>query len=60
MHKAFEVRGHGVNLLGLTMNLCYTLTTTSEARAREMAAWVADAGGYTHVCITSVEEVAHA
>lgn len=59
MRKTFQVGGYGVNKLGLTLGIHYTITTTSESKAREMALWAADAGGYKHVRITSVKEASH-
>lgn len=57
MRKTYQVNGYGTNKRGHTVGICYTLTTTSEEKARDMAQRVAAAGGYKHISILQVVEV---
>ncbi|MFX2612037.1 hypothetical protein [Enterobacter mori] len=59
MRKTYQVNGYGTNKRGHTVGICYTLTATSEDKARETAQRLAAAGGYKHVSIRQVSEVRH-
>lgn len=57
MRKTYQASGYGTNKRGHTVGISYTLTATSENKARDMALALAAAGGYKHVRIMTVTEV---
>lgn len=57
MRKTYQVNAYGTNKRGHTVGICYTLTATSEDKARDAAQQIAAAGGYKHVSIMQVTTV---
>ncbi|HBR1254030.1 TPA: hypothetical protein L9L01_002789 [Klebsiella pneumoniae] len=58
MLKTFQVDGYAVNKRGNTVGIQYTLTGASPDTAKSTAQLLAQQGGYEHVRITRVQEVA--
>ena len=58
MRKTFQIDGYAVNKRGNTVGIHYTMTSTSPETAKSTAQLLANKGGYKHVRITRVQEVA--
>ena len=58
MLKNYQVYGFAVNKRGHTVGIHYTLTSDSPDTAKSTAQLLAQQGGYQHVRITRVQEVA--
>lgn len=58
MLKTFQVDWYAVNKRGNTVGIHYTLTSGSPDTAKSSAQLLAQKGGYKHVRITRVQEVA--
>ncbi|PJR63508.1 hypothetical protein [Raoultella sp. T31] len=58
MLKTFQVDGDAVNKRGNTVGIHYTLTSASPDAAKSTAQLLAQQGGYLHVRINFVREVA--
>ncbi|CAH3354926.1 TPA: hypothetical protein ACTY1G_003586 [Klebsiella michiganensis] len=58
MRKTFQIDGYAVNQRGHTVGIHYTMTSTSPDTAISSAQLLAQQGGYKHVRITRVQEVA--
>ncbi|HCB0645339.1 TPA: hypothetical protein MYL57_005434 [Klebsiella variicola subsp. variicola] len=58
MLKTFQVDGYAVNKRGNTVGIHYTMTSASPDTAKSSAQLLAQQGGYKHVRITRVQEVA--
>ncbi|VAS78830.1 Uncharacterised protein [Klebsiella pneumoniae] len=58
MRKTFQIDGYAVNRRGHTVGIHYTMTSTSQETAKSTAQLLAQRGGYKHVRITRVQEVA--
>ncbi|HDS5695590.1 TPA: hypothetical protein QHX42_000082 [Klebsiella pneumoniae subsp. pneumoniae] len=58
MRKTFQIDGYAVNQRGHTVGIHYTMTSTSPDAAKSTAQLLAQQGGYKHVRITRVQEVA--
>ncbi|HFU6515539.1 TPA: hypothetical protein ACGPDV_000934 [Klebsiella pneumoniae] len=58
MRKTFQIDGYAVNQRGHTVGIHYTMTSTSPETAKSSAQLLAQQGGYKHVRITRVQEVA--
>ncbi|HBS7951009.1 TPA: hypothetical protein MAS44_003541 [Klebsiella pneumoniae] len=57
MLKTFQIDGYAVNKRGNTVGIHYTLTSSPDT-AKSTAQLLAQQGGYKHVRITRVQEVA--
>ncbi|HCA9948956.1 TPA: hypothetical protein MYK80_002694 [Klebsiella variicola subsp. variicola] len=58
MCKTFQIDGYAVNQRGHTVGIHYTLTSGSQDTAKSTAQLLAQQGGYKHVRITRIQEVA--
>ncbi|HBS9294671.1 TPA: hypothetical protein MAW35_005427 [Klebsiella pneumoniae] len=58
MRKTFQIDGYAVNKRGNTAGIHYTMTSTSPETAKSTAQLLANKGGYKHVRITRIQEVA--
>ncbi len=58
MRKTFQIDGYAVNRRGHTVGIHYTLTSGGPDTAKSTAQLLAQQGGYKHVRINFVREVA--